>query len=68
MHLAELDLPSLKYQRQCGDMIMIYTMHMQFLNNCIHDYLNVDASDLLISNNNNYSSITRGHKYSFFAL
>ena len=52
---VELDFPSLKYQRQHGDIIMIY----QFLDN----YLNVDASDLLISND---SSITRGHNFKLF--
>ena len=42
-HLAVLNLPSLKYQRHQGDMIMIYQLQC-----VLHHNLNVDPSDLIL--------------------
>jgi len=53
--LIELSLPSLKYWRSCGDMIMIYQL--------LHNNLNIDSSELLSINS---SSINRGHNYKPF--
>ena len=52
--LAVLDLPSLKYCRQCGDMIMTYQL--------LHHNLDIDISELFILN----LSITRGHNFKLF--
>ena len=53
--LVELNLPSLKYQRRRGDIIMIYQL--------LHNNLNVDSSELPTINS---LSITRGHNYKLF--
>ena len=52
--LAYLNLPSLKYHRQRGDMIMTYQL--------LHNYWNIDTSDLLFNN----LSATRGHNFILF--
>ena len=53
--LVELNLPSLKYWRLRGDMIIIYQL--------LHNNLNTDPSELLTSKS---SSITSGHNYKLF--
>ena len=53
--LVELNLPSLKYWKHRGDMIMIYQL--------LHHNLNVDPSDLLAINT---SFITRGHNLKLY--
>ena len=53
--LVELNLPSLKYQKHWGAMIMIYQL--------LHHKLNVNPSDLLTLNT---SFITRGHNLKLY--
>ena len=53
--LVELNLPSLKYRRHRGDMIMIYQL--------LHHNLNADSSDLLTLNT---FFITRGHNLKLY--
>jgi len=55
--LAELNLSSLKYCRQCGDVIIAYQL--------LHNNLNIETSDMFIMNN---LLTTRGHNYKLFKL
>ena len=52
--LRYLGLPSLKYRRLCGDMIMTY--------NILHGYVDIDESILLVRSWNS----TRGHPFKLF--
>lgn len=53
--LTALNLPSLKYRRTRGDMIMVYQL--------IHNYFNIDISDLFTTA---ALSTTRGHNFKLF--